>query len=197
MAKRIGKHLLRSPKAIADEILRRTVGAIVTRVNEFTDVFADADGDTNKFLRSDMQWVNPRVRTETRIVAPSAFNPQTVGSWTHPAGAGGDFWTSAATTTLVAPLPIKTNERLKGVGLAFYRGAATNPTIRVLAATLAASATVITPTVAWTTPSATTTWEILEASYDSAAVLNHWSLDILAHSADRIRAAYVTVEIED
>jgi hypothetical protein len=132
--------------------------------------------------------------SETRIVAPSAFNPQAVASWTHPAGAGGDFWIAGATTTIVAPLPVKTGETITGAKLVFYRGQATDPTVRLLAATLAAAATVATPTVAWTTPSGTGSWEILTASYSEAAAQNHWSLDILARNLDRVRHAFVTVE---
>ncbi len=192
MAKRIAKHLLRSPKAIADEILRRTVGAVITRVNEFTDVFADADGSTKKYLRADMTWSD---RTTTRMLGPSAWLPTTSANWTHPAGTI-DYWTStAAANRMCCTLPVAAGERIVRVAMMFYRGSATNPTPRIFEAGTASTALVATPTVAWTAPIATGEWRLLEAEYDlTVEATHHYTLDFTAANTDRVRTAFVTVE---
>lgn len=198
MAKRVSKHTLRHIKDIADEKLRRLAGSIVDRLNEFTSVFADADGSTERYLRADMTWVNPHSRTLTRIVGPAAWQPTTEANWTTMNGTG-DYWTCSggAGTRITCSLPVVEGERVVGAGVTFYRGTATDPTVRVLAATLGASATVLTPTVAWTSPSASTTWEQLTATYNQDVNSNHFALEVLAQNGDRVRAGYVTVELVD
>lgn len=59
MALRVGKHTLRHYKGIADEVIRRAIAGLTDRLNEFTQVFASADDDRSKFLRSDMTWGRP------------------------------------------------------------------------------------------------------------------------------------------
>jgi hypothetical protein len=200
VAKRIAKHLLRSPKAIADEVLRRTVGAVITRINEFTDVFAAADGGTTGFLRADMTWSDPHNRTVTRVIGAPAFQPATPANWTAPNGAT-DYWTcNAVTSRIAAALPVNAGERIVGVGLNYYRGGATDPSPRILRALAVASASVMTPTVAWTALSGATVWETLYASYDEDTLITptaatSWVIDVTATTTDRVRSALVTVEL--
>lgn len=139
--------------------------------------------------------VEAAVVSETRIVSAAAYLPLAIASWTVP-GASTDYWTSTATTTMTVPLPLKRGETITGVGVNFYRGQAVDPTIRLLSAQNGASASVLSATVAWTAPSAGTTWEVLTASYSEAvgdALTPNVFIDITCRNTDRIRAAYVTV----
>lgn len=84
--------------------------------------------------------------------------------------------------------------RITSISLSFYRGAANNPTIGFYGAFAGATASLQTPTVAWTNPSASTTWEVLTASYDVAIDRANWYLLVdAANAGDRVRACYVTL----
>lgn len=192
MAFGVGKHLLRHAKAIKDDLVRRTTTDIVDRLNELTQAFAGADGGTKKFLRADLTWSD---RTEKRIIGAPAFLPATIGNWTPPDGST-DYWLcgGAGATRIAVALPVSANERIIEVGMTFYRGQATDPTTRVLLASTGASASVATVETAWTTPSATGSWETLVGGYDLTPTGGNWVLDITARPLDRVRSAYVRVE---
>jgi hypothetical protein len=131
--------------------------------------------------------------SERRIVAPTGGQENVVASLTLPSGTT-DYWTYTGTARVHYPLPVISGETITAIECYFYRGAGVgDPTLRLLAASTGASASVISPTVAWTNPSADTTWQLLAASYDTEFNLNHATLDVASAANSRVRQAFVTV----
>lgn len=133
---------------------------------------------------------------DTRIVSGMAALPSIIGNWTVPNGTN-DFWTAtAAGHSFYHPVPLQVGETLTKLQLWFYRGAANNPTISLRTAAAGAAASTVSPTVAWTNPSASTTWELLEASYDEsigATMANYHVRTQADNIGDRIRSIAATV----
>jgi hypothetical protein len=133
------------------------------------------------------------VDTIVRIAATPAGQESTTAAVTEPDG-GTDYWTFGGTTRIAYPLPVVAGERLLKVQLYFYRGSGLgNPTIRVLGGSTGASATVLTPAVAWTNPSADTTWELLAGGYDDEINSARAVLDVASGNGSRLRQALVHV----
>lgn len=131
--------------------------------------------------------------SERRIVAPAGGQESVAASLTLPNGTT-DYWTYTGTARVQYPLPIISGETITKLECYFYRGTGVgDPTLRLLAASTGASASVITPTVAWTTNTADTTWELLSASYEQTFALNHATLDVASAADSRVRQAFVTV----
>lgn len=130
------------------------------------------------------------------LIPAAAMSPTSAANWLHPNGTA-DYWEYSAGANQLLHVPLTglvQGMRITSVRLSFYRGAANNPTITLYAALAAAAATAQTPTVAWTNPSASTTWEVLEASYDLDVIRANWYLLVdAANAGDRVRAAYVTI----
>ncbi len=135
------------------------------------------------------------VSTETRIVSAAAFSPTTIASWTKPAGTADYYTCNSAGSGINIPLPLLVGDKLVGLGMQFYRGAAGNPTQDLYAAATGAAATAVAPTVAWTNPSASTAWTTLTAAYASTISQANWNVQWVCNNIDdRLRACYVTVE---
>lgn len=190
MAKRISRHTLRNPKGAATD--QRTTGAILGRLNEFTEVFAGADDDRANVLRADMTWGSPR---DGEYIFPAAlFHPINPANWDNPSGTTDYFESLASPVGIHIPLPLMVGDHVTKVRLSFYRNGANDPGITLLRALTNPTAGEEIPTLAWTTPSASTTWEVLEASYDATIVRGNWYLRVqVTNTGDRVRAAYVTV----
>lgn len=139
-------------------------------------------------------------RQVTRVVGGMAALPSIIGNWTVP-NSTNDFWTStAAGHSFYHPLDLEVGDTITRLQLWFYRGGANNPTISLRTAAAGASSTTLTPTVAWTSPSASTTWELLEASYDEPVSTTGANFHLRTQAdniGDRIRSLSVTVTTSD
>lgn len=204
--------VLVKPTAAADEATTKAIDSLRSEVQarSFTDgsrllTGVDLTDGTNRishglgrkpkgYLVVGRRNVVATAVAETRIVSPAAFQESIPANLTPPNG-GTDYWTFSGTARLAAPLPVSSGETITRVLLYFYRGSGLgNPTIRLLGATTGASATVETPTVAWTNPSADTTWELLFASYSTAVTSATATLDIATGNGSRVRQAIVDVQ---
>lgn len=130
------------------------------------------------------------------LLACPAFEPSAAGSWFAPDGSAADYWRSAVgAVNLHAALDgLEVGQVIKSVRLQFYRGTLSNPSIGLYNALAGASASVVTPTVAWSNPTSSTNWQTLVATYSHNVIRANYSLLIGCNGAgDRVRMATVTV----
>ena len=138
----------------------------------------------------------PRDCSRDIIVPAAAMYPTSVANWFTPNGTQ-DYWyySAGANQLLHIPLPVSVGMHITGMSVQFYRGAANNPTITAYWTLTGGTASALTPTVAWTSPSASTTWETLTASYDEVVDRANWNIVVdVANANDAIRLAILTVE---
>jgi hypothetical protein len=134
--------------------------------------------------------------TERRFVAAHAAQERNAAEVTEPDG-GTDYWAATATTRVAYPMPVHSGEVVVEAGVNFYHGGASSPVFRLMSGTTAASAATITPTVAWTSPGAATTWVPVYASFEhdlGTTEVPSLYIDVTAGNTDRIRAAYIDVQ---
>ncbi len=179
-----------------DQRIRELQGVPVVGGKLIKDIELEADTPTpvahGLGRRATVMLSPPRGVDEIlRVAAPAAGQESATAAITEPDGST-DYWTFGGTTRLAYPLPVVLGEYITKVQLYFYRGQATEPTIRVLGATTGASGDVLTPAVAWGS-STLNTWDLLEATYNVTATSATATLDITARNLDRVRQVVVWV----
>lgn len=212
MSRKREQSVLVKPTAPGDEVVSRALQDVRTQIagRSFTDGTRLLEGvelkaGLNRFAHGlgrrpkGYLVVGQRAATATtqRIVAPSAAQESIPANLTPPNGAT-DYWTFSATARLAFPLPVQVGETITRLQLYFYRGGGLgDPTIRLLGGSTGASATIVTPVVAWTNPGADATWTLLEATYNDEVNSARSTLDVTTGNASRCRQAIVTVTRTD
>jgi hypothetical protein len=130
----------------------------------------------------------------------ATFIPTASSNWFAPNGAN-DFWEVATGTAqnMHIPLNLPGWARVRRIGLRYKKAASGGgaPSIVWEESFGAATASVVTPTVAWTVPAANTNYQSLTADYDRVAgIANNYQLRVqTVESGARIRKAWVEYEL--